>query len=72
MKKDYVRSAQYYQTILTAFPQHEKINDQLIYNAGVAAFESKVYDDWAKINFEKLIEEFPTSEHLRGAKLWMG
>ena len=72
VKKDYVRSAQYYQTILTAFPQHEKINDQLIYNAGVAAFESRVYDDWAKRNFEKLVEEFPTSEHLRGAKLWIG
>lgn len=71
-KQDFVRSAQYFQTILKAFPQHEQLNDDVIYNAAIASFESKLYRKWAKQNFEKILREYPTSTHFRGAKLWIG
>ena len=71
-KRDFVRSAQFYQTLLTAFPQHSGINDEVIYSAGIASFESRKYDSWAVDSFQKIVKEYPTSVHFRGAKLWIG
>ncbi|MAW07740.1 MAG: hypothetical protein CME61_05600 [Halobacteriovoraceae bacterium] len=71
-KKDYVRSAQYFQTIIKAFPQHAELDDEIIYSAGVAAYESKKYDDWARNSFRKIVTEYATSEHYRSSKLWLG
>lgn len=70
-KKDYERAFQYYQTYLKAYPDHKDKNDSVLFEAALAAYESgNRYQSVLEI-LSSLTSEFPTSEHYRGAKLWM-
>lgn len=69
--KNYEKSAQFFTTFRNQFPQHERINDTFLFQAGVAAYESGDHQDWTLAHLEKLVEDFPTSKYYRGAKLWM-
>lgn len=69
--KNYEKSAQFFTTFTRQFPHHERISDQVLFQAGVAAYESGDHQDWTLKHLEKLVEEYPTSKYYRGAKLWI-
>jgi TolA-binding protein len=71
-KKNFVKSAQFYHEFFKRFPNHKEINDKILFEAGIAAFESKKYFHWAEDHFSYLIEKYPKSSYYRGAKLWRG
>lgn len=70
-RKNYEKSAQFFQTFIDRYPNHKNINDQFLFQAGVAAYESGKHDQWVFKNLGTLVREFPTSPYYRGAKLWM-
>lgn len=69
--KKYDKSAQFYNTLLKEYPGHESINDKVLFEAGLAAYESKVHYDWAANHFASLVKKYPKSKWYRGAKLWL-
>ncbi len=69
--KNYEKSAQYFQTFIDQYPGHEALNDSVLFQAGVAAYESGKHLDWVLKNLDRLVVKYPTSKHYRGAKLWM-
>lgn len=69
--KNYEKSAQFFTTFSNEFPNHERINDSFLFQAGVASFESGDHPDWTIKHLERLVEAYPTSKYYRGAKLWM-
>lgn len=68
--KNYDKSAQFYQELLTRFPTHQVVTDRVLFGAGVAAFESNHYQ-WSESHFNRLVKDHPRSQFFRGAKLWM-
>lgn len=70
--KKYEKSAQFYNTLLTQYKNHRSINDKVLFEAGIAAYESKNHYDWSAKHFEKIVKQYPTSKYYRGAKLWLG
>jgi len=70
--KKYDKSAQYYNSLIQEYPQHKSINDNTLFEAGIAAYESKKHYDWAESHFSALIRKYPKSKYYRGAKLWLG
>jgi TolA-binding protein len=71
-KKNFKKSAQFFQTFITKFPKNQNIDDQLLFQSGVASYKSGEYYGWANTNLKRLIKEYPTSKFYRGAKLWLG
>lgn len=69
--KNFEKSAQFFMTFKEKFPQHEKIDDHFLFQAGVASFEAGKYPKWTIEHLEKLVQAYPTSQYYRGAKLWM-
>lgn len=69
-QKNYEKSAQFFHSFYTKYPKNEKINDEFLFQAGVASFESGNHHDWTIEYFDRLISEYPTSKFYRGAKLW--
>ena len=69
--KNFEKSAQFFYTFKKQFPDSSRMDDQFLFQAGVAAFESGKHYDWAITNFSKLVEAYPTSKFYRGSKLWM-
>jgi len=69
--KKYEKSAQYYNTLLKEYPQHKLVNDQVLFEAGIAAYESKQHYGWAVDHFSKVVKQYPNSKLYRGAKLWL-
>ncbi|OUR96546.1 hypothetical protein A9Q84_09360 [Halobacteriovorax marinus] len=69
--KNFEKSAQFFNTFKHQFPGDKNLDDQFLFQAGVASFESGKHYDWAVSNFEKLVEAYPTSKFYRGSKLWM-
>ena len=69
--KNYEKSAQYFKSFSQNFPHDKHINDEFLFQAGMAAFESKKYHHWALDSFTRLIREHPASQYYLGAKLWM-
>lgn len=69
--KNFEKSAQFFHTFKNQFPEDKKLDDQFLFQSGVAAFESGKHYDWAVADFEKLVEAYPTSKFYRGSKLWM-
>ena len=67
---NFEKSAQYLNELIVRFPAHQQVNDRVLFEAGIAAYESKKYYDWAENHLEKLIKEYPKSKFYRGAKLW--
>lgn len=68
--KNYDKSAQFYQELISRFPQHNIVTDRVLFGAGVAAFESDNYE-WSEKHFSRLVRDYPRSQFFRGAKLWM-
>lgn len=69
-KKNYRKSAQFFQTFIHQYPNHSAFNDEVLFQAGVASYEAGEYLDWSLANMEVLLERFPDSPYYRGAKLW--
>ncbi len=71
-EKDYERSAQFLNSLIVNYPKSSKVDDQILFQAGISSFESGKHYDWTLKHLNKLIEEFPESKFYRGAKLWVG
>jgi tetratricopeptide (TPR) repeat protein len=69
--KKYDESAQYYNTLIKEYPNNHLINDKVLFEAGIAAYESKVHYEWAVNHFGKIVTNYPKSNLYRGAKLWL-
>ena len=69
--KKYEKSAQFYNSLMEKYPRHEAINAQVLFEAGIAAYESKKHYDWAAKHFSSLVKRYPRSNLNRGAKLWL-
>ena len=68
--KNFEKSAQYFQTFIKYHGKGEALKDALLFQSGLAAYESGDHYDWASRDFAKLIESYPTSSYYKGAKLW--
>lgn len=69
--KKYDKSAQYYNALIKHYPRNKTINDKVLFEAGIAAYESKQHYDWAEHHFNSLVKRYPKSAYHRGAKLWL-
>ncbi len=69
--KNYEKSAQFYDELLSRFPQHELVNDRVLFGAGVSAFETGKRYQVSEKYLSQLVEKYPKSEFYRGAKLWL-
>jgi TolA-binding protein len=70
-KKNFEKSAQFFKTFLTRFPNHKEVREELLFQAGLAAYESRSHNDWVMSDLGKIVSEYPNSKYYRGAKLWM-
>jgi TolA-binding protein len=70
-KKNYELSSQYFSSFIHHYPTHEKIDDALLFQAGISAYESGKHYDWALKHLGNIVHNYPTSKFYRGAKLWM-
>ncbi len=70
-KGEYEKSAQYFKTFLSKYPNDPRVNDAFLFQTGVASFESGKHHQWTMDSMTRLVNEFPTSKYYRGAKLWM-
>ncbi len=69
--KEYKKSAQYYYSLIKHYPHDKSIQDELLFKAGLAAYESKEYYDQTIELLSKIVSDYPTSRYYRGAKLWL-
>ena len=69
-RKNNVKAAQYFHTLVQNYPKSTLIDDVVLFQSGVASFQSKTYYSWADHSLTKLINEFPRSQYYRAAKLW--
>lgn len=69
--KNYEKSSQFYNELLTRFPKHELVSDRVLFGAGVAAFETGKRYDLSEKYLAELVKSHPKSEFYRGAKLWL-
>ncbi|MBD65067.1 MAG: hypothetical protein CME62_07660 [Halobacteriovoraceae bacterium] len=70
-QKHYEKSAQYYHALLTHYKDHQAINDRVLFEAGIAAYESKNHYDWSKKHFKKVVDRYPASKYRLKAKMWL-
>jgi TolA-binding protein len=73
--KNFEKSAQYFRTFISRFAptamQKDPNFDDILFQAGLASYESGKHYDWAVEHLNDLIKKYPTSKHYRGAKLWL-
>ena len=69
--KKYNKSAQFYNALTKHYPNHKIIDDKVLFEAGVAAYESQKHYDWAENHFQSIVRNYPKSKYFRGAKLWL-
>ena len=69
--KNYEKSAQFFKSCRANFPTDKRIDDEFLFQAGVAAYESGKHHEWVFDNLSKLVTDYPASKYYRGAKLWM-
>ncbi len=69
--KKYEKASQFYHTLVKNYPKHNLVNDKVLFEAGLAAYESKRHYSWAVNHFSKLVKKYPKSRLKRGAKLWL-
>lgn len=69
-QKNYDKSSQFFKAFDDHYASDKRIDDQFLFRAGMAAFESKKHLDWSLAYFGRLIEQHPNSQFYRGAKLW--
>lgn len=68
--KNYEKSAQFFNSLIHHYPKDKAINEEVLFQAGISAYETKKHNDWAIKHMGRLISEYPTSKFYRGAKLW--
>lgn len=68
-EKHYEKAAQFYKTMIDNFPSDKSIDEELLFQAGLASFESSKYE-WTMENMALLMKKYPNSKYYRGAKLW--
>lgn len=72
--KKWEKAAQYYNALTVHYPKSELLNDEVLFESGIAAYESKQHYDWSKTHFKTLISKYPSkkkSKYFRGAKLFL-
>lgn len=69
--KDWEKSAQFFQALVSKYPEHKSITAQVYFQAGLAAYESTKHYEWATNHFQSVIQKYPLSKYVRGAKLWL-
>ncbi len=69
-KKNFDKSAQFLRSLIVNYPKEKLVDDSLLLQTSVAAFQSGKHYDWTVEHLAMLIERFPTSKHYRSAKLW--
>lgn len=70
VRKNYEKSAQFFHTYMAMEKEHKTISDDILFQSGLAAYESGKYYKWSTKYLKRLISEYPTSKYFRGAKLW--
>lgn len=70
-EKNFEKAAQFYNSIIENYPSFTKVDDELLYKAGVSAFETGKHHDWTFAHFNNLLKLYPKSAHHRSAKLWV-
>jgi TolA-binding protein len=70
-QKNYKKSAQYYYSLVSNYPAHESIKDDLLFKAGLSAYETGEYYDQSIEMLSRIVKDYPTSAYYRGAKLWL-
>ena len=68
--KNYEKSAQFFNELITRYPKDKAVNEEVLFQAGISAYEAKKHSDWVIKHMGRLISEHPTSKFYRGAKLW--
>ena len=68
--KNYEKSSQYFHTYIALEREHKTLDDEILFQSGLAAFESGKYFDTAIEHLSRLQKDYPTSKYFRGAKLW--
>lgn len=69
--KKFEKSAQFYNALQVHYPNSKLVNAEVLFNYGVASFESRSHYDWAENSFQKIVQDFPASKYSRGSKLWL-
>lgn len=69
-KGDFKKSAEFFHALSVYYTDHKLIDDKFHYQAGIAAYESGVFNDWALFHMSEIMKNYPTSTFFRGAKLW--
>jgi TolA-binding protein len=69
-EKNYDKAAQFYTSLINNYPKFKNINDEFYFKAGIAAYESGAHYDWSLDHFDSLMNQYPTSQYYRSAKLW--
>lgn len=69
--KNFEKSAQFYNALLTKYPNYKGIDDKTLFAAGIAAYESGKHYKWAEKHLQALVKNHPRSKFYRGAKLWL-
>jgi outer membrane protein assembly factor BamD (BamD/ComL family) len=70
-KGNYEKAAQFFHAFLEKYPRHELIDDAILFQSGISAYESGQHYDWVITSMTRLMAEYPASRHFRGAKLWI-
>lgn len=69
--KNYEKSAQFYNELISRFAGHAIVNDRVLFGAGIAAFETGNRYEWAEKYLSRLVKDHPKSQFYRGGKLWL-
>lgn len=69
--KNYEKSAQFFNALVEEYPEAKLIDDSVLFQAGLSAYESEKYLDWSIKHFDSLVKKYPKSKYYRGAKLWL-
>ncbi len=69
-EKNFEKAAQFYQTLVANYPSSSEIDERLLFQAGMSAFEAEKHE-WTMNTMQTLVKKYPNSKYYRGAKLWM-
>lgn len=69
--KNYKKSAQFFNALVENYPKNKIVDDSVLFQAGISAFESNEYLGWSIKHFNTIVKNYPKSKYYRGAKLWL-
>lgn len=71
-KNNFEKSAQFYRTLVKKYPTAKSVNDQVLLQAAIAAYETGKYYSWTHEYIDNILTSYPTSAFFRAAKLYKG